>query len=345
MKDNDLVVSTAGRSFWILDDVSALQQFAGILESSKVKLFTPKPTYRYSGAPNIPGLDPGNSYGANPVEGVLLDYYLPQSADTSLVKLEIMDASGKLIRTYTNKKDDTFKPYPGGPPPPQVIPARKGVNRFAWNFRGENISPDIPNAFVYGDYSGFRLPPGSYKAKLSYKENSSETGITVLQDPNLNVTAADWNEQQKFLNNITREVSEIHQSINAMRKVKKQVEAYNELLKDEKGSQELIENGKSLIKKIDEWESSLIETRQKNFQDVINFSSKLNVEFLYLKNLADAHDPRITKGLKDRSTDLEKEWVMYKNIYDTELRKAIDQYNRLFKNKNLPAIIWELGVQ
>ena len=96
---------------------------------------------------------------------------------------------------------------------------------------------------------------------------------------------------------------------------------------------------------IDEWEANLIETRQKNFQDVINFSSKLNVEFLYLKNLADAHDPKITQGLKDRNTDLDKEWVKYKNIYNKELRSAIDSYNSLFKNKNLPAIIWELGIQ
>jgi photosystem II stability/assembly factor-like uncharacterized protein len=345
IKDNDLVVATAGRSFWILDDLGALQQFAGVMAAGKIKLFTPKTTYRYSGAASIPGLDPGNSNGSNPVEGVMLDYYFPENADTNTVKLEIMDANNKVVRTYTNKKDSMFKPYPGGPPPSQVIPAMKGINRFAWNFKGENISPDIQGAFVYGDYTGYRLPPGKYKARLNYKGTSSETEMNVIQDPALKVTAADWNEQQKFLNNISNEVSEIHKSIIAMRKVKKQVETYNELLKDVKDSKELIEKGKELIKQIDEWEAILIETRQKNFQDVINFSSKLNVEFLYLKNLADAHDPRITEGLKSRNADLDKEWVKYKNVYDKDLRKAIDNYNALFKNKNLPAIIWELGVQ
>lgn len=345
VKDNDLVVSTAGRSFWILDDVGALQQFAGVVAASKMKLFSPKKTYRYSGAANIPGLDPGNSNGANPVEGVMLDYYFPENADTNMVKLEILDANNKVVRTYTNKRDSLFKPYPGGPPPAQVIPAMKGVNRFAWNFKGENISPDIQGAFVYGDYTGYRLPPGEYKARLNYKGTSSETEMSVIQDPGLKVTAADWNEQQKFLNNISNEVSEIHKSIIAMRKVKKQVETYNELLKDVKDSKELAEKGKELIKKVDEWEANLIQTRQKTFQDVINFSSKLNVEFLYLKNLADAHDPRVTDGLKARNTDLDKEWVKYKNVYDKDLRKAIDNYNSLFKSKNLPAIIWELGVQ
>src|SRR4030095_13538438 len=345
IKDNDLVVATAGRSFWILDDVGALQQFADVMAAGKIKLFTPKTTYRYSGAANIPGLDPGNSNGSNPVEGVMLDYYFPENADTNMVKLEIMDATNKVIRTYTNKKDSLYKPYPGGPPPAQEIPAMKGINRFAWNFKGENISPDITGAYVYGDYTGYRLPPGKYKARLNYKETISETEMNVIQDPALKVTAADWNEQQKFLNNISNEVSEIHKSIIAMRKVKKQVETYNELLKDVKDSKELIEKGKELIKEIDGWEAHLIATRQKTFQDVINFSSKLNVEFLYLKNLADAHDPRVTDGLKTRNTDLDKEWVKYKNVYDKDLRKAIDNYNGLFKNKNLPAIIWELGVQ
>jgi len=345
IKDNDLVAATAGRAFWILDDVGPLQQFAGVMAAAKVKMFTPKTTYRYSGAANIPGLDPGNSNGANPVEGVMLDYYFPENADTNVVKLEIMDANNKVVRTYTNKKDSLFKPYPGGPPPAQVIPAMKGLNRFAWNFKGENISPDIQGAYVYGDYTGYRLSPGKYKAKITYKDAFSETEMNVIQDPSLKVTAADWNEQQKFLNNITTEVSEIHKSIIAMRKVKKQVETFNDLLKDVKDSKELVEKGKDLIKRIDEWEASLIETRQKNFQDVINFSSKLNVEFLYLKNLADAHDPRVTEGLKNRNADLDKEWVKYKNVYDKDLRKAIDNYNALFKNKNLPAIIWEIGVQ
>jgi hypothetical protein len=89
----------------------------------------------------------------------------------------------------------------------------------------------------------------------------------------------------------------------------------------------------------------VIETRQKTFQDVINFSSKLNVEMMSLKNLADTHDPRVTKGIKDRKADLDKEWMNYKAVYNNDLRKAIDNYSNLFRTKNLPAIIWEIGVQ
>lgn len=337
--DNDLYASTAGRSFWILDDVSALQNGAFIIADKKMKLIEPKPTYRYSGAPNIPGLDAGNSNGANPMNGVILDYYLPEAAGKDTVKLEIMDATGNVVRTYINKKDETYKAFPGGPSPKETIPAEKGINRFAWDFSGEMVIPVVQNAYVYGDYTGYRLAPGKYRARLSYKGTSSEVNINLMQDPQLKTTAAEWNEQQQFLKRVTDDVTEIHNAINAMRRVKQQVNAYNDLLKEDAANKELVDKGKDLIKKIDAWESNLIETRQKNFQDVINFSSKLNVEFLYLKGLADAHDPRITAGLKTRLTDLEKEWNTHKAVYENDLKKTVEDYNTMFKNKNLPAII------
>ncbi|MGE5106172.1 MAG: VPS10 domain-containing protein [Sphingobacteriales bacterium] len=337
--ENDLIAATAGRAFWILDDLSALQQGTSITAENKLKLISPKSTYLYNGAPNIPGLDPGNTNGVNPMNGVIVDYYLPEKADTNVLKLEILDAGNKVIRTYINKKDETYKSFPGGPSEPEVIPAGKGINRFAWDFCGEIISPVIQNAYVMGDYSGYRLAPGKYKARLSYKGLTSEADINLVQDPNLKVTAADWNEQQQFLSRVNNNISDIHKAIVAMRKVKQQVENYNELMKDDAENKEVLEKGKSLIKKMDDWESNLIETRQKNFQDVINFPSKLNVEFFNLKSLADVHDPRITKGLKDRLADLEKEWSKYKAIYETDLKKEVDDYNNLFKNKNLPAII------
>ena len=161
----------------------------------------------------------------------------------------------------------------------------------------------------------------------------------MAADPNLKVSAADWNEQQSFLKKVGENISAIHTAILNMRKVKKQVENYNELLKDKKENKELIDAGKALIKKIDEWEANLIEIRQRNFQDVINWPSKLNAEFFNIKGLADVHDPRITNGLKVRLADLEAEWNKYKTTMEVELKKSIDEYNQKFKSANFPAVI------
>ncbi len=335
--DNDMVVSTAGRSFWILDDLSAIQQSKGSFAAAK--LYQPKPTYKYEAyVPSWMDVPPG--VGENPMAGVILDYYLPEKADSNtLITLEILDTEGKLIRKYSSKKDESFKPFPGGPAPAAVIPSNKGINRFAWDFRGETLV-HIPNAFVYGDYSGHRVAPGKYKARLTYRENISEVEIDVLQDPNLqNISAVDWTTQQNFLEKVAASITDIHNAVNDMRKVKKQVEHHNGLLKDKTELKDLHEAGAALIQKIDAWESNLVETRQNNFQDVINFPSKLNAQYFDLRFAADTHDPRLTQGVQQRFADLEKEWATHKSALKVLLDTDIKQYNDKYKAQNLPAVI------
>ena len=340
IKDNDLVASTAGRSFWILDDLGAIQQSKGEFGSTTLKLYQPKPTYRLSSVTipeyfgDIPGL------GRNPANGVTLEYYLKEKADTVKVSLEILDAGGKVIRSYTNKKDEGFKPYPGGPAPKQVIPADAGVNRFAWDFRTESLS-GVPGVFVMGDYSGHRVAPGRYKARITHKGQTSETDLEIVSDPKVNATAAEWAAQQEFLKQSGEQFEELHKSVNKMRQVKKQIETYNESLKDNADAKDIINMGKELIKKIDKWESNLIEPRSKNFQDVINFPNKLNAEFIQLRSVADTHDPRLTKGVQDRAHDVQSDWNKYKQQMRDIETKDIASYNQMFKDKNVPAIITE----
>jgi hypothetical protein len=337
IRDNDLVAATAGRSFWILDDLGAIQQSKGNVGAS-LKIFTPKPTYRLSSVTipeyfgDIPGL------GRNPANGVLLDYFIKEKADTVKVTLEILDVSGKVIRSFTNKKDESFKPYPGGPPAKQTIPAEAGLNRFAWDFRTEALS-GVPGVFVYGDYSGYRVAPGKYKARITHKGQSSETDLEIIVDPKVMATSAEWTAQQEFLKQASEQFEEVHKNVNKMRQVKKQIETYNESLKDNADAKEIITMGKELIRKIEKWESNLIEPRSKNFQDVINFPNKLNSEFLQLRSVADTHDPRLTKGAQDRSRDVQTEWSKYKQQMNELVQKDINNYNRMFKDKNLPAVI------
>ena len=339
IRDNDLVAATAGRSFWIFDDLGALQQSKGNIDAA-LKIFTPKPTYRLSSVTipeyfgDIPGL------GRNPANGVLLDYFLKEKADTVKVTLEILDMSGKVIRTYTNKKDESFKPYPGGPPAKQVMPAEAGVNRFAWDFRTEALS-GVQGVFVYGDYQGHRVAPGKYQARITHKGQSSETELEVISDPKVSATSAEWAAQQEFLKQTGEQFEEVHKSVNKMRQVKKQIETYNESLKDNADAKEILNSGKELIKKLEKWEGNLIEPRSKNFQDVINFPNKLNSEYLQLRGVADQHDPQLTKGVQDRARDVQADWSKYKQQMQIIINSDISQYNKLFRDKNMPALITE----
>ncbi len=334
--DNDLIAATQGRAFWILDDLGPLQQSGGKLMDDKLTLFEPKASVRFQGG----SAEASSEYrmGENPASGVILTYFVPDGGDSTEAKLEIMDEDGKVLRTLSSKKDESFKSYPGGPPPPTTIPAAPGLNRFAWDMRTE-VLEDIPNAFVYGSYEGRMVGPGAYKARLTYGDQTAETNFTIIPDPRLEVSMDDWEAQQAMMVRIDDQLEEMHRAVNETDKIKKQVMGYNELMKDMPEVDTLIKAGKGLIKEIDNWQKNVVERRQKNTQDVINWPGKLNAEFFTLRRKVDAHDPTITQGVKDRLADLESMWGKYKKEYEEIMQDEVQRYNILFRERNVPALI------
>ena len=334
IQDNDLIAATQGRAFWILDDLSPFQQSMGKFDGGIVQLFTPKTTVRFSAG----GRGRPANQGTNPMNGVILDYYLPEDADSNLLNLEILNASGKVIRSYSNQKDKSYKKYPGGPSAPKMLPDKGGLNRFAWNLRTRNVK-DVPNAFVYGNYNGHTVAPGQYSARLSYNGETQEAPILIVPDPRTKATKAEFQEQQALLEKITGHIEDIHSAILQMRKVKKQIGMYNEMLKGDDANENLIGKGKMLKEKIDLWENQLIQTKQKNTQDVINFPSMLNTELFTLRRKLDVHDPKVTNGVKIRLQDLEKQWNAHRQTMNTLIATDIAAYNQAFKAKGIPALL------
>ena len=199
--------------------------------------------------------------------------------------------------------------------------------------------PDVKNVFVYGSYEGYAVPPGKYKAQLNFNGTISETEMMVLANPTISATATDWAEQQQVLASITASISEMHQQVNELRKIKKQLVHHSEILQGVKDAEKVLGEAKKLIERIDAWESNIVEGRIQNGQDVINWPSKLNVEFFNIKRLADAADPRITQGIKARLADLQAQWNAEKGKLE-EIKKSIAEYNSLYKSEQLEALIF-----
>lgn len=341
-RNNDMVVATSGRGFWILDDVGALQQGADNLAEAKLKLFTPKPTYRLD-APR-PG-EPVPDMGQNPLNGVIVDYFLSEEVpDSVVITLEILNADGEVIREYDNQKNESFKKYPGGPAPEPLLPAKAGINRFAWDFRTSSI-PNVPDVFVNGDYRGYVVPPGDYQIRLALGEETQTVDCTILPDPRLDATTSDYVAQQQLLINIEENVKEIHESVNAMRQAKKQVENLTNILKELEGQEVLVDTGKALISRIEHWEENLIQPKQKTFQDVINFPNQLNSELLNLKSRASTHDPRPTQGAQQRLDDLLVEWNTHKEDMQQIIDVDLAKFNQIYLEQNIPAVILNLPEQ
>jgi len=330
IQDNDLVAATSGRGFWILDDLGALQYNSRY--SKAIEMVTPKDTYRIFG-----GNSKAVGQGQNPRSGVTFDYYLKNNIDSLTLTLEVLE-NDKVIRTYTNKKKSNFKSWPGGPSKPQILPSKKGVNRFTWDFRRAPL-PSIHKVFIFGGLAGSRVAPGKYTLRMTLGDVVSETEATILPNPKVLSSAKDFVAQQKMLVSIENTVKEMHESVNQMRSAKTQLSHYAKLLKDSKNADSLLEKGKELTKRINSWEENLIQAKQKTFQDVINFNNKLNAQLIQLKSYIDQANPKVTNGAKERFDDLMNDWQVYKNERDTIINTEMQAYNSLFKTLAIPALI------
>ncbi len=334
IQDNDLIVATSGRAFWILDDLSAVQQSKGKLEQ-KMTIFQPKPTYKFN--VNTPKNAPTGA-GQNPMSGVIIDYAFAEALDSTEVMLSILDSDGRLVRSYSSKKDENFKQFIGGPSPEATLPIKKGVNRFNWDLRRATI-PGVEGVFMLGDYSGGLVAPGTYSLVLSADEESVETTVEVIPDPRIKATQAAYEAQQEILVEAVNAAREIHESVNAMRKVKKQLVQMQETLEKRTDLGELKESAKEIVEKITNWEDNLIQRNQKTFQDVINFPNQLNAEFMNLKSRVDGLVPNPTQGAEERLNDLMEAWSKHKIAMKKILNEEVITFNEMYRKEALPAVL------
>ncbi|MEL6941295.1 MAG: glycosyl hydrolase [Bacteroidota bacterium] len=334
IQDNDLIAATSGRAFWILDDLSALQQSKGVMDE-KLAIYQPKATYKFN--VSTPSRAPSTA-GQNPASGVIFDYYLPAVNDSSIVQLEILDSKGTVIRSYSSKKDKGFKSFQGGPPAPQVLPAKKGVNRFNWDLRRETL-PAVQGVFTLGDYRGGLVAPGTYTLRLTQDETSVETQAKVLANPKIEASQADYEAQEVLLVKVENTVRNIHDAVNDMRKVKKQLVGLKGVLEESEATKILAERAATAIKAIEEWERNLIQPDQKTFQDVINFPNQLNAELMNLKSRADSFFPQPTKGASQRLNDLMEEWNMHRKAMEEIISKDVAAFNTAYEQQRLPAVV------
>ena len=318
IQDNDMIAATAGRSFWILDDLSPIQQ---IPKDIPVHLVTPKKSYFLSS-----GETPKNSaQGTNPKSGVYLDYYLAEVHDSLEVKIDILQGD-QIIRSYSSQKDSLFKSWPGGPSPKTILQHKKGFNRTHWDFRREQL-PSVDKVFVYGSYQGSSVAPGIYSAKLTYGEDVKKVDIEILPNPNMEYSATDFEAQQNLLVKIEKAIKKIHYSVSEMRDVKDQLNHYLKILNGKEKYNVIYDQALAIKKQLNAWEIKIIQPNQKTYQDIINFNNMLNAQFMHLKSFVDADDPELTQGSKQRYRDLIAIW----NKYKTELDQIIDNDFKAFE--------------
>ncbi|MFZ1699678.1 MAG: hypothetical protein WBO10_07535 [Pyrinomonadaceae bacterium] len=208
IKDDDIVVGTHGRSFWILDDVTTLRQLSGSTKSSEAVLFAPQRATRVKRSMhNDTPFPPEEPAGENPPDGAIINYYLKEPAKAPIV-LEITDSTGKLVRRFAS--DD--KPVEGdfqriNPPaywarPFQPLKNEAGMQRFVWDLLYANPPSDtydLPITAVYKNTPwvplGPAVLPGVYSVKLTVNGKSYTQSLNVRIDPRVTTPASALKQQ------------------------------------------------------------------------------------------------------------------------------------------------------
>jgi len=142
-----------------------------------------------------------------------------------------------------------------------------------------------------------------------------------------------------MLSDLYGQIDNLHQSIVKARNIREQIKTMNELLKSNEDLENLIQAGEKAIEAIDTWEGNVVQTKMETFQDVVNFLNRLNAHMLDLLSTIDSSDPPLTQGQRIRFSDLSEEWQSYKKKLDNILNEEVQEYNQLYKQEGLPAVI------
>jgi hypothetical protein len=220
IRDDDLVLATHGRGFWIFDNISYLRELTADVAASPVYLFDVAPTVRrLRGGRNWTRIRSQN-VGRNPPRGVVVDYYLGGNISAD-VALSFLDADGDVIRRFSSRDEV-------GP----ALPASLGMHRFVWDMRHPGI--DLPPSagalpdFESSDHSAPSppvVPPGRYRVRLSVDKRQYERPFEIRIDPGIPASEADLRAQYELMNDIRDRVREVAALVLEVRETRAAVEA------------------------------------------------------------------------------------------------------------------------
>jgi photosystem II stability/assembly factor-like uncharacterized protein len=200
--DDDIVVGTHGRSFWILDDMTPLRQLAPGAKGTETVLFKPKLTYRFRRNKNTDTpLPPEEPAGKNPPDGAIINFRLGANVTTPVV-LEILDGAGKIVRTFSSA--DSVEPIETDlnvpsywVRPQQRVASSAGMHRFVWDLHyppPKVLGHEYPISAIYGDTPRFPLGPavlpGTYTVRLTANGRSFTQPLAIKMDPRVRITDA-----------------------------------------------------------------------------------------------------------------------------------------------------------
>jgi photosystem II stability/assembly factor-like uncharacterized protein len=304
--NDDLVVATHGRSFWILDDVTPLRQFSQQVANSDVYLYRPATAYRMHNPEEETPKPVG--VGENPPRGAVIYYYL-KSVPKKEASIEILDAAGMVVRRYSsNKLQALEEPLdPEDKKPEKQIKAEVGMNRFIWDIRYEGAST-VPDYYLYEYKEGARGPlalPGQYQVRFTVDGNTQTAPLELKLDPRVHAAQADLEKQFKLLIDIRDELSRVYDAVNQIQDVRAQMNALKKRLPESANAKTVTAAAAGLDEKLVPVRDALVNLKITANEDSLAYPPEIDGKLAYLA---------IAVGADTDSTPTEAEYREFEKL-------------------------------
>ncbi|MEO1053872.1 MAG: glycosyl hydrolase [Bacteroidota bacterium] len=327
IKNDNLIAATQGRSFWLIDDLTPLHQLNADIARQDFHLYQPMPSYRIGGG----SFGTPKRAGKNHPGGVMVHFYLKDTAKADTINLAFYETNGKLIRSFSTHPDKKEKQG--------KLKVKPGMNRFSWNMRYQDADGFKGMILWWASLNGPRALPGTYQAKLTVNGQEKETNFDILKDPRSSSTDADLKAQFDFLMSVGEKLSETNQAIENIREARKQIKLVTARMKDQEGTEDVQEKAKSILKEMKAIEEALYQTQNQSGQDPLNFPIRLNNKLGHLNSLMAMGDFKPTDQAiafkKEVTALIDAELNKLKKIFDDE----VPAFNQLVKQKQIDAVV------
>ena len=289
VKNDDLVVATHGRAFWILDDLAPLRQFTDDIAKQDVHLYASATAYRMQTpeeAPPKPIL-----VGQNPPAGAVIDFFVkaPPKGET---RIEILDGQGQVIRKYSSLKNEVpDEPLdPDDKKPEKEIKVEAGLNRFVWNLRYESANR-VPGYYLWEYNGGARGPlalPGSYQVRLTLDGKSQTAPLEVKLDPRVLVSQADLEKQFNLLLQVREQLNRVYTAVNQIEDVRSQTDGMKRRLPPDESARTVSSSADNLVGKLVSVREPLINLRISANEDSLAYHPELDGQLAFLAMIVSA---------------------------------------------------------
>ena len=345
--NDDIVVGTHGRSFWILDDITPLRQLNEQIAAARAFLFKPGIAYRVRRNVNTDTpLPPEEPAGKNPPDGAIIDYTL-QSAAPAAVKLQILDASGKIVRAFssTDKPEATTEELGKelNVPlywirPPQILSDAAGQHRFVWDLRTPppaSLRHEYPISAIVHDTP--RLPvgpavmPGVYTVKLEVAGQTFSQPLEIKMDPRITAPVDQLDQQFRLASRICDAMNSTFASLAQVRAVRSQLRD----LAHQAPKVEIADAIRALEEKVAPFEEAAAGSGPAAHQQTF---AQLNSQFAQLLAVVDGADAAPTQTAQDTTGDLQRSLTALQTQWDDLKARDVNALNDQLRRANLPTI-------